>query len=548
MSSQFRMLSLACAAVVYLVLAAGVKAAEPLLIDGTLVFPEGLAVPKDMTPIESRFIQEHPLGAVRGATPPPPTADVRCASEYESMGGILLAYEGGSSFTSIIRQMAVAITTIGEANVYIACDSNSEANSVRSSLASQGADMDRVITVVRNTDTVWIRDYGPRYAFVGEGENACRVIIDHVYNRPRPNDDAYSSYFQNVVDHGYYQHDLIHGGGNYHVNSTGIAAATELIVDENPGMSEAQIVEVWRQYQNVETYIHDAFPTSVDATQHIDMWMQIVGDESIIISDWPNNSGSTQDQICDAAANYYAALGWTVHRTPAFASGWTHYTYTNMVLCNGLVLLPEYNDISNTYDNQALAAVQSAMPDRQIVQIVCDNLAYSAGVMHCITMHMPSHAGGIYPSSHVLSPTGGAYEPGDFVAVTWLSDDDQHDVVSVDIELSVDGGASWTKQVEATPDDGNWTWTVPDVAAQSATLRVLARDGDGNVGGGSSNPFVINGTAVPGDCDGDGVCDVNDILILIGSWGPCPSCPADLNGDGVVDVNDVLLILSYYQL
>ncbi|PHQ81056.1 MAG: hypothetical protein COB65_10540, partial [Thalassobium sp.] len=99
-----------------------------------------------------------------------------------------------------------------------------------------------------------------------------------------------------------------------------------------------------------------------------------IDDNEIIISDWPQSAGSTQDQICDGAAVYYAALGWTVYRTPAFDSGWTHFTYTNMVLCNGLVLLPKYSAISDTYDNQALATVQAAMPERQVVQITCDNL------------------------------------------------------------------------------------------------------------------------------------------------------------------------------
>ena len=532
-----------CLTVVVGLVAPAVASDQPLLRDGQLVFPEGWDIPRSMTPVEAEFIAGHPLGGFRGATAPPPTDDVRCASEYEPMDGILLAYEGSSSFTSIVRQMAVAITTIGDANVYIACDNNSESNSVISSLTSQGADMSRVHTIVRNTDSIWIRDYAARYIFVGN----CRAMVDHVYNRPRPNDDIYSSYFRSIVGHGFYEHFLVHGGGNYHLNSIGTSAATELILDENPGMSQAEIVGVWRDYQNVETYIHDAFPTSVDATQHIDMWMQIVGDASIIISDWPNNSGSTQDQICDGAATYYAGLGWQVRRMPAFTSGWTHFTYTNMVICNDLVLLPKYNDISDTYDNQALAAAQAAMPGRQVMQIVCDNLAYSAGVMHCITMHMPRHVGGLNPTSHVLSPTGGTYDPGDFVTVRWLSDDEKHDVVNVDIELSTDDGATWATQVAAIADDGIWTWAVPDVSSQSAILRVLARDGDGNVGGSASNPFVINGTAVPGDCDGDGVCNVNDILILIGSWGPCQGCPADLNGDGVVNVNDVLLILTYYQ-
>lgn len=522
--------------------AAAAGADEPVLRDGVLQYAEGAEIPKSMTPIEAAFVAEHPLGGTRAATAPP-IGPIRCASEYEPMAGILLAWEGGSSFTNIVRQMAVHITTIGQADVFIACDSSSEANSVNSTLNSYGADMNRVHTIVRTTDTIWIRDYGPRYIFEGD----CRAIVDHIYNRPRPNDDNYSSYFKNTVGHAYYEHDLVHGGGNYHLNSIGRSAATELILNENGGMSEAQIVDVWRDYMNVETHIHDAFPTSVDSTQHIDMWMQIIGDEAIVISDWPQASGSTQDQICDGAAVYYASLGWTVYRTPAFTSGWTHFTYTNMVLCNGLVLLPKYNDISDTYDNQALATMQAAMPERQVVQIVCDNLAYSAGVMHCICMHLPAHAGGVNPTTCVRSPLGGVFDPGDVVGVQWISDDDAFDVVNVDIEFSSNGGQSWTTVASATADDGVYNWTVPDVSTSSGVLRVLGRDGDGNVGGSLSGTFEVVGTSVPGDVDGDGHVDVNDVLLIVSSWGPCgASCPADLDGDGEVGVNDVLLVLGYY--
>ncbi|MBT5584136.1 MAG: hypothetical protein HOJ54_09045, partial [Phycisphaerae bacterium] len=468
---------------------------------------------------------------------------IRCASEYEPMAGILLAWEGGSSYTNIIRQMAVSITTIGQADVFIACDSSSEANTVQSTLNSYGADMNRVHTVVRNTDTVWIRDYGPRYIY----EGGCRAIVDHIYNRPRPNDDDYSSYFKNTVGHAYYEHNLVHGGGNYHLNSTGVSAATELILNENQGMSQTQIVDIWRDYQNVETYIHDAFPTSVDSTQHIDMWMQIVGDTEIIISDWPQSAGSTQDQICDGAAVYYASLGWTVHRTPAFDSGWTHFTYTNMVLCNGLVLLPKYADISDTYDNQAFATVQAAMPERQVVQITCDDLAYSAGVMHCICMHLPAHVGGVNPTTCVRAPLGGSYEPGDTISVQWISDDDEFEVVNVDVQFSHNGGQTWDTVETATADDGLHYVVAPDVSTSNGLIRVLARDADGNVGGDVSGEFEIVGTAVPGDVDGDGVVNVNDVLLIVSNWGPCDGlCPADLDGDGHVGVNDVLLVLGYY--
>ena len=53
--------------------------------------------------------------------------------------------------------------------------------------------------------------------------------------------------------------------------------------------------------------------------------------------------------------------------------------------------------------------------------------------------------------------------------------------------------------------------------------------------------------AIPGDLDGDGSVGVNDLLILLASWGPCPDCkdcPADLDGSCSVGVADLLILLA----
>ncbi|MBT4529640.1 MAG: hypothetical protein HOC27_00405 [Phycisphaerae bacterium] len=53
---------------------------------------------------------------------------------------------------------------------------------------------------------------------------------------------------------------------------------------------------------------------------------------------------------------------------------------------------------------------------------------------------------------------------------------------------------------------------------------------------------------VPGDLNGDGVVDVNDLLVIIGAWGVCSGeCAADLTGDGMVDVLDILELLSLWS-
>ncbi len=51
----------------------------------------------------------------------------------------------------------------------------------------------------------------------------------------------------------------------------------------------------------------------------------------------------------------------------------------------------------------------------------------------------------------------------------------------------------------------------------------------------------------PGDLDGSGSVGVKDLLILLGTWGPCPKqgeCPADLVVDGDVGVKDLLFLLG----
>ena len=51
----------------------------------------------------------------------------------------------------------------------------------------------------------------------------------------------------------------------------------------------------------------------------------------------------------------------------------------------------------------------------------------------------------------------------------------------------------------------------------------------------------------PGDVNHDGHVNVNDLLMVINQWGPCPVpnlCAGDANGDGVINVNDLLVVIN----
>ena len=49
---------------------------------------------------------------------------------------------------------------------------------------------------------------------------------------------------------------------------------------------------------------------------------------------------------------------------------------------------------------------------------------------------------------------------------------------------------------------------------------------------------------MPGDVNGDGVVNVEDLVAVITAWGPCDGCAADLNGDGQVNVEDLIEVIT----
>ena len=55
---------------------------------------------------------------------------------------------------------------------------------------------------------------------------------------------------------------------------------------------------------------------------------------------------------------------------------------------------------------------------------------------------------------------------------------------------------------------------------------------------------IIEPSGVSGDTNGDAQVDVDDLLDVLGSFGPCPCCPSDFDGNGIVSVDEVLDVIA----
>jgi agmatine/peptidylarginine deiminase len=351
-----------------------------------------------------------PLGlpALRAA---PPTGTVYCPSEYDLNEGLLIRW---GSYNALLTELAVGVTTGDpEAMMYIVVTGASQQASCTSTLTAAGAEMDQVEFITYTCDSVWIRDYGPRFIF----EDDFRAMVDHNYNRPRPLDNLFTNHLSALWGEPQYDIPLTHGGGNFHLFSTGDAFMSDLILTENPGLTGQDVKDYYAEYQNVDLTIYQGFPTSFDSTQHIDMWMLPVRDNEIIIGQYAPSDGLPYT-ITEGAVADLISRGYTVYRTPGWKAG-AHYTYTNAVVLNDLVLIPTFGGSYADEDQEARAVFETAFPDHQIIDTDCAGIIGAAGAIHCIVMHVPAYATGMRVTPglglYASGPEGGPFAPDSIV-------------------------------------------------------------------------------------------------------------------------------------
>ena len=125
---------------------------------------------------------------------------------------------------------------------------------------------------------------------------------------------------------------------------------------------------------------------------------------------------------------------------------------------------------------------------------------------------------------------------------------------SLRVEISGDGGKTWTEVVEIWTSMSVWrehAFVVSDFIAPSQTIRLrfttddtpnnsLTEAGLDHV---RIERVVCEDSGIVGDLNGDGVVNGADLGILLAAWGSKGGI-ADLNGDGVVDGADLGMLLA----
>ena len=410
----------------------------------------------------------------------PPAGDLWCVPEYAPTQGALVRW---GYFNPLLTEFVVGFAQPEyDTTAYVLVLNASDQANATATLSAAGADMDYVEFIQYVSDTGWIRDYGPRFIF----QDNVRGIVDPIYGAARPRDDAFPAALGEMWHEPVYDLPVMYSGGNLMVNSDDEAFMTTLVLDDNPALTEEELCGLFRDYMNVELTLYQRLPSSIDLTGHIDMWMILLSDRKAIVSEFthadPDYPGIT---VTEAGAADLVARGYTVYRTPAHNSGTNgydgvHYTYTNAMIMNDQVFIPEYGGTHAANDGIALHVYQDALPHHTIHQVDCADAITYAGAIHCLSMHVPAYTDS-GPAVRVLSPDGGElWAVGQEKEITWAANDDEA-ITSVDLYCSTDGGVTFPIVV-ATGEthDGSFLWTIPAIASNQCRIKAVVHDADTN--------------------------------------------------------------------
>jgi len=196
---------------------------------------------------------------------------LRNIAEFDPMQGVLIAYPFGISY-DIIAEMSedIVVTTI--------VASGSEQSYVESQYASNGVNTANCEYLIAPSDSYWTRDYGPWFRY--NSTTSTIEVVDFVYNRPRPNDDDIPNVLASEYGLNSIFMDINHTGGNYMTDGHGISISTELVLTENPSMTEEQIQEIFSEYLGIRTY--DLYPDPIgEYIEHVDCWGKFLSPDTI---------------------------------------------------------------------------------------------------------------------------------------------------------------------------------------------------------------------------------------------------------------------------
>ncbi|MEF2155969.1 agmatine deiminase family protein [Luteimonas sp. FXH3W] len=270
-------------------------------------------------------------------------------------------------------------------------------------LSSNRVDMQRVKFLQAPYDDTWLRDTGPitlrdgdrfltlDYRFTGWGgkfgASQDDLLVQRLSEQRTFNQDRLESV------------DFALEGGAIETDGAGTLLSTwTCLQTRHPDRSRDEVNAILQSTLNQDRilWLDNGYLEGDDTDAHIDTLARFAGADRIVYQSC-DDANDTHFEPLQAMAAELAAFRTTDGQPyQLFALPWADpildegrrlaASYANFLIVNGAVIMPGYGDVK---DAQAVAVMQQAFPQHEIVQVNCRPLIWQNGSLHCITMQMP---------------------------------------------------------------------------------------------------------------------------------------------------------------
>jgi agmatine deiminase len=372
-----------------------------LLIVSFISILKAQDLPIYMIPAERTILPYYhfPTSEAKSITSPPNGA-LRTMAEWEEIQSLCVTWST-SAYYPLLREIIKNARL--ECEVIVIC---SDSNSVISNLTSADIPLSNIKFLEKPYNTVWMRDYGANTVYINDVDSL--ILVDWIYNRPRPKDDTIPSGIADYKGIPLFStteapNDLVHTGGNFMSDGFGTAFSSKLTQVENDegndfnvtAKTPAEIDSVLKKFMGIKNQIWwETLP--YDGINHIDMHAKLLDEELLLMTEYPtgiSDGPQIEANIQYLMSNYNSVFGtpYKILRMPAPpmesnnawpSNGGDYLTYSNFIFINKTVLVPQYYE---EFDTVAIRILRENLSGYKVVGLDCNTIIEASGAIHCIT-------------------------------------------------------------------------------------------------------------------------------------------------------------------
>jgi agmatine/peptidylarginine deiminase len=333
-------------------------------------------------------------------------------AEWAPQSGVQLTWpHGKSDWSHLLDEADTVFSRIGAAvtrfeALLVVCQDTAHRSHVLEQLQKAGADTTRVTTAIAAANDTWARDHGAITIL----ENGHLKLLDFGFNGwggkyPAEEDNRIS---QRLVEQGIFGDtsmetvDLVLEGGSIESDGEGTLLTTAgclLTPTRNPGLNRDGVETALKRKLGVERilWLEHGDLEGDDTDGHVDTLARLCDKHTIAYVTCEDSSDPHHGplQAMEAELKAFKTASGQPYRLIALPlpapireddGRRLPATHANFLIINGAVLVPTYDDPTDTI---ALERLGAAFPDREIIGIDCRTLIRQYGSLHCVTMQFP---------------------------------------------------------------------------------------------------------------------------------------------------------------